>query len=134
MALARQFPTNHGPPSVSNNSYNPIFGPYGVGIWACRADGWLAAGWLVCKITLPNEYPCVSEESYGDPYIKVFDIFRAGRPQRGQNPHFSYFFTVLRVQDHVQGLLQALRFNFPSKNADLDAYVSSYATFRRFGS
>ena len=39
---------------------------------------------------------------------------------------------VLRVQDHVQGLLQALKFNFPSKMPDLDAYVSSYATFRRF--
>ena len=39
---------------------------------------------------------------------------------------------VLRVQDHVQGLLQALRFNFPSKMTDLDAYVSSYVTFRCF--
>ena len=39
---------------------------------------------------------------------------------------------VLRVQDHVQGLLQALRFNFPSKMPDLDAYVSRYVIFRRF--
>ena len=32
MALARQFPTNHGPPSVSNNSHHLIGGPHGVGI------------------------------------------------------------------------------------------------------
>ena len=39
---------------------------------------------------------------------------------------------VLRVQDHVQGLLQALKFNSPSKIVDLAAYVSVYATFCRF--
>ena len=36
-----------------------------------------------------------------------------------------------RVRDPVQGLLQALASNFPSKMRDLDAYVSSYGHFRR---
>ena len=45
---------------------------------------------------------------------------------------FSYFFDVFGPRDHVQGLLQALKFNFPSKMLDLDAYVSSYCLFRRF--
>ena len=39
---------------------------------------------------------------------------------------------VFWAQDHVQGLLQALRLDFPSKMYDLDAYVSSYVTFCRF--
>ena len=42
------------------------------------------------------------------------------------------FFGVSGLWDHVQGLLQALASNFPSKMLDLDAYVSSYATFHRF--
>ena len=45
---------------------------------------------------------------------------------------FHIFFDVLGTRDHVQGLLQALEFNFPSKMTDSDAYVSSYVTFRRF--
>ena len=32
----------------------------------------------------------------------------------------------------ARGLLQALRFDFPSKMRDLDAYLSSYGHFRRF--
>ena len=36
------------------------------------------------------------------------------------------------MSKYVQGLLQALKFNFPSKMCDLDAYVSSYSFFRRF--
>ena len=38
MALARQFPTNHEPPSVSNNSHHLIGGPYGVGIYRLCVD------------------------------------------------------------------------------------------------
>ena len=38
----------------------------------------------------------------------------------------------LRVRDWFQGLLQALRFDFPSKMCDLDAYLTSYGTFRCF--
>ena len=45
--------------------------------------------------------------------------------------HFSYFFDVSGARDWSQRLLQALKFNFPSKNLDLDAYVSSYGPFRR---
>ena len=45
---------------------------------------------------------------------------------------FLHFCYILRDRDRVQGLLQALKFNFPSKMPDLDAYVQSYITFRRF--
>ena len=38
----------------------------------------------------------------------------------------------LRIRDHVLSLLQALRFDFPSKILDLDAYLLSYGRFRRF--
>ena len=48
-----------------------------------------------------------------------------------QHMHFE-FFGVSVSWDHVQGLLQALVSNFPSKNCDLDAYLPSYETFRRF--
>ena len=57
---------------------------------------------------------------------------RVTSPKGAKTRTFAYFFMVLRVQDHVQGLLQALKFNFLSKMPDLDAYVSSYVTFRRF--
>ena len=42
MALARDFPTNHGPPSVSNNSHHLTGGPYGVGIAQTRRNRVLA--------------------------------------------------------------------------------------------
>ena len=57
---------------------------------------------------------------------------RVTSPKGAKTRIFYDFFMVFRVQDHVQGLLQALKFNFPSKMPDLDAYVSSYTTFRRF--
>ena len=49
-----------------------------------------------------------------------------------QKTNFSHFFEVLGVRDQSQSQLQVLRLNFPSKVSDLDAYVSSYSTFRRF--
>ena len=45
---------------------------------------------------------------------------------------FLYFFEVLRVRDRSQSLLQALKLNFPSKIGYLDAYLTSFVTFRRF--
>ena len=45
---------------------------------------------------------------------------------------FSIFFEVLRGRDQSQSLLQALKLNFLSKMCDLDAYLSSYVTFRHF--
>ena len=51
---------------------------------------------------------------------------------KAPKPAFLYFFQVLRVPDQSQSLLQALKLNFPSKMCDLDAYLPSYATFRRF--
>ena len=57
---------------------------------------------------------------------------RVTSPKNAKTSISLYFFGVLGIWDHVQGLLQALKFNFPSKMTDLDAYVSSYATFRRF--
>ena len=57
---------------------------------------------------------------------------RVTSPKGAKTIIFLYFLMVLRVRDHVQGLLQALKFNFPSKMPDLDAYVLSYATFRCF--
>ena len=61
---------------------------------------------------------------------------RAGRPRQSpktfQKGKFCIFFDIFWARDHVQGLLQALRFDFPSKMPDLDAYVSSYGHFRCF--
>ena len=62
----------------------------------------------------------------GDPYTRVTS------PKGLKPSFFSYFFKGLRVRDWFQSLLQALTSNFPSKMPDLDAYVSSYCTFRRF--
>ena len=44
---------------------------------------------------------------------------------------FSNFFVVFGPWDWFQSLLQALKFNIPPKMCDLDAYLSSYVTFRR---
>ena len=49
-----------------------------------------------------------------------------------QKKLFLYFFKGLGVRDWSQGLLQALKFIFPSKMRDLDAYLPSYVTFRPF--
>ena len=53
-------------------------------------------------------------------------------PKTNPKSKFCIFFDIFWAQDHVQGLLQAFRFNFPSKMGHLDAYVSSNDTFRRF--
>ena len=49
-----------------------------------------------------------------------------------QKCKFCIFFCIFWARDHVQGLLQILRFNFPSKMPDLDAYLSRYCHFRCF--
>ena len=61
-------------------------------------------------------------------YTRIFDA--GGKTiQKGK---FCIFFHILWARDQSQRLLQALASNFPSKMRDLDAYVSSYDTFRRF--
>ena len=57
---------------------------------------------------------------------------RVTSPKGPKTNLFECFFKVLRVRDQSQSLLQALKLNFPSKMCDLDAYLSSYVTFRRF--
>ena len=56
----------------------------------------------------------------------------AQKTSENTQQHVFDFFVVVGPRDLFQSLLQASRFNFPSKMCDLDAYVSSYATFRRF--
>ena len=57
---------------------------------------------------------------------------RVTSPKGAKKRFFNILFDVFGPRDWFQSLLQALRFNFPSKMLDLDAYVSSYVTFRRF--
>ena len=45
---------------------------------------------------------------------------------------FLDFLDVFGARDLFQSLLQAFKLNFPSKMGDLDAYLPSYITFRRF--
>ena len=44
-------------------------------------------------------------------------------------PQKCSFFVIFGARDWSQRLLQALRFDFPSKMRDLDAYLSSYGHF-----
>ena len=58
---------------------------------------------------------------------------RVTSPKRAKQLFFIvYSFDIFGARDPFQGLLQALTSNFPSKMCDLDAYLPSYATFRRF--
>ena len=57
---------------------------------------------------------------------------RVTSPKGVKPSFFVFFFDVFEARDPFQRLLQALGSNFPSKMLDLDAYVSSYVTFRRF--
>ena len=54
-------------------------------------------------------------------------------PKNGQkNANFVYFLLFPWARDWSQRLLLALRFDFPSKMCDSDAYLPSYITFHRF--
>ena len=61
-----------------------------------------------------------------------FITTRVTSPKGAKTRIFFIFFDVSGPRDWFQGLLQAFKFNFPSKMCDLDVYVSSYVTFRRF--
>ena len=51
---------------------------------------------------------------------------------KGATRIFFCFFNVFGARDPFQSLLQALKLNLPARMCDLDAYLPSYVTFRRF--